>query len=53
MDCLVCKYSFLLLNQFVLRQNFLIVEVVSRMGLLGSIRTDLFFLLYIGFLNWL
>ena len=45
-DYLVSKYIFLLMNQFIQMQNFLIDEDISRMGLLSSIkeciRTDLF-----------
>ena len=35
-DYLVSKYTFLLTNQFLQRQNFLIDEDISRMGLLSS-----------------
>ena len=35
-DHLVRKYTFLLINQYVQRQNFLIDEDISRMGLLSS-----------------
>ena len=35
-DYLVSKYIFLLLNQFVQRQNIFIDEDISRMGLLSS-----------------
>ena len=35
-DYLVSKYTFLLINQFIQRQNFLIDEDISRMGLLSS-----------------
>ena len=35
-DYLVSKYTFLLINQFVQIQKFLIDEDISRMGLLGS-----------------
>ena len=35
-DYLVSKYTFLLINQFVLRQNFLIDEDMFRMGLPSS-----------------
>ena len=35
-DYIVSKYTFLLINQFVLRQNFLIDEDIARMGLLSS-----------------
>ena len=33
---LVSKYTFLLINQFIQRQNFLIDEDITRMGLLSS-----------------
>ena len=35
-DYFVSKYTFLLMNQFVHRQNFLIDEDISGMGLLSS-----------------
>ena len=35
-DYLVSKYTFLLINQFIQRQNLLIDEDISRMGLLNS-----------------
>ena len=35
-DYFVSKYTFLLINQFVQRQNFLIDEDISRMMLLSS-----------------
>ena len=35
-DYLVSKYSFLLINKFVQRQDFLIAEDISRMELLSS-----------------
>ena len=35
-DYLVSKYTFLLINQFMQRQIFLIDEDISRMGLLSS-----------------
>ena len=35
-DYLVSKYTFLLINQFIQRQNPLIHEDISRLGLLGS-----------------
>ena len=35
-DYLVSKYTILLINQFVQRQNFLIDEDISRRGLLSS-----------------
>ena len=35
-DNLVSKYTFLLINQFIQRQIFLIYEDISRMGLLSS-----------------
>ena len=34
---LVSKYTFLLINQFVQRQHFLIDEDIARMGLLSSV----------------
>ena len=46
-------YTFLFINQFIQRQNFLIDEDMSRMGcwaVAKSESTDLF-LAYIGFLN--
>ena len=44
-DHFIGKYSFLLINQFVQRKNFLILEYIPRMRLLrcrNSARTDLF-----------
>ena len=35
-DYLVSKYTFLLMNQFIQRQNFVIYEDITRMGLLSS-----------------
>ena len=35
-DNLVSKYTFLLINQFIQRENFLIDEDTSQMGLLNS-----------------
>ena len=50
-DYLVSKHRFLLINKFIQRQNFLIDEDISRIGLLSSIaksaHTNLFWAVHI------